>query len=267
MKDMQFQKILDRFGFSWAGFRKVRKGVMKRLSRHMQETGCQKTEDYIEIIERDRNVRFQFEQLMTVSISRFFRDQELWKCIKGQILPVMAQKPCMGMKAWFAGCASGEEVYSFKILWEDLRKSCPYLPNLSILILATDLNPAYLERAEAAVYPRSSVKDVPEAIRAVYFMTSTRETYALSTWMKEGIVWKVHHLLYDPPGTAFDLIFLRNNLLTYYRDEIKMPALKKVIDSLADGGFLVIGSHERMPVERPDLIHWQDCPYIFHRQN
>ena len=37
MKDTQFHQLLDRFGFSWAGYRRVRKGVKKRLARHMQE--------------------------------------------------------------------------------------------------------------------------------------------------------------------------------------------------------------------------------------
>ncbi|RLC02860.1 MAG: hypothetical protein DRH90_12795 [Deltaproteobacteria bacterium] len=37
MEDTQFRQILNRFGFSWAGYRKVRKGVKKHLARHMHE--------------------------------------------------------------------------------------------------------------------------------------------------------------------------------------------------------------------------------------
>lgn len=50
------------------------------------------------------------------------------------------------------------------------------------------------------------------------------------------------HLLSDEPDSQFDLIFLRNNLLTYYLDEFKKPALGKVISHLFKGGFLIIGS-------------------------
>jgi len=265
MEDRQFRQLIDRFGFSWAGFRRVRKGVKKRLARHMQDTGCQNIGDYIEAIERDREVRLQFERVMTVSISRFFRDRRLWEIMQGQILPIMAKKACQVVRVWSAGCASGEEVYSFRILWEGLRKSYTSIPDLSIL--ATDLSPRYLDRARAAVYLRSSMREVPEAIRSTYFETFAGGMYALRSGMREGVVWQVHHLLSDPPGIAFDLIFLRNNLLSYYTDEVKLPAMTKVVDSLAPGGFLVIGSHERIPIEPADLKHWGNSTYIFRKQH
>jgi len=265
MEDPHFRQILERFDFSWAGFRKVRKGVKKRLVRHMQETGCRSIGEYIEAIERDREVRLQFERCMTVSISRFFRDRQLWKIMEKRILPLVVKRTSQVARVWSAGCASGEETYSFKILWEGLRNSHAHIPDLSLL--ATDMNPVYLDRARAALYPRSSMREVPEAVRSDYFETTAGGEYALSAWIREGIVWQVHHLLSDPPGTAFDLIFLRNNLLTYYTDEVKIPAVTKVVDSLAPGGGLVIGSHERMLVGYPDLKNWGDSKYIFQKQD
>jgi len=265
MEDPQFRQILDRFGFSWAGFRRVRSGVKKRLARHMQRTGYHNIMDYIEAIEKDREVRIQFERLMTVSISRFFRDHGLWEIMQRHILPLMAKKPCQVLRIWSAGCASGEEVYSFRILWEGLRKSYTRIPDLSIL--ATDMNPEYLDRARAAVYPRSSMREVPEAIRSACFEKVAGGKYAVRSWIKEGIVWEVHHLLSDPPGTAFDLVFLRNNLLTYYTDDVKIPAMTKVVDGLAAGGFLVIGSHERLSIEPPDLEQWGGSKYIFQKRH
>ena len=87
----------------------------------------------------------------------------------------------------------------------------------------------------------------------------------MKPWVKTGVSWQVHNLLSDPPGTAFDLIFLRNNLLTYYKDEVKIPALMKVVDSLAPGGFLTIGSHETMPVERQDLKRLEETAQVFEK--
>ena len=264
MEDTQFCKLLNRFGFSWAGYRRVRKGVKKRLVRHMQEMRCRTIEAYIEALEKDREERLQFERRMTVCISRFFRDLGLWEILQGRILPRLAPKASRAIKVWSAGCASGEEVYSLKILWEGLRKSTPHIPDISIL--ATDLSPAYLDRAKTAVYPRSSMREVPEAIRSTYFETFARGRYCLRSGMRHGIVWQVHHLLSDPPGIAFDLIFLRNNLLTYYGDAVKIPAITKVVNSLAPDGFLIIGRHEKMPVEVDDLKPWEDSKIIFQKQ-
>ncbi len=263
MEDTQFQKLLDQFGFSWAGYRRVRKGVKKRLARHMQEMHCGNIENYIDAIKKDWAARLQFKHLMTVSISRFFRDRGLWDIMRKKILPLLAKNAPRAIKVWSAGCASGEEVYSFKILWEGLRK--PYSNISKLSILATDLNPAYLERAKAAVYPRSSMREVPEEIRSTYFEVFAGGKYVLRSRLKDGIVWQVHHLLSDPPAPAFDLIFLRNNLLTYYRDEIKIPALTKVINSVAPGGYLIIGSHERMPIEVYELKPWGGSTIIFQK--
>jgi chemotaxis methyl-accepting protein methylase len=257
------RRLLDRFGFSWAGYRRVRKGVKKRLTRHLQETGCSNIGDYIKAIESDREVRLRFECLMTDSTSRFFRDRALWQNIQDRILPLLA-KATRHVMVWSAGCASGEEVYSFKMLWEDMQESRAGLPHLSIL--ATDLCPDYLERARAAVYPPSSLKEVPEAMRSAYFETSGEAEYAVKSWIKTGISWQVHDLLSDPPGAAFDLIFMRNNLLTYYRDEVRIPALMKASDRLAPRGFLIIGSHERLPVEPEGVKPYKDTPCVFQKQ-
>ena len=265
MEDKQFQLLLDRFGFSWTGYRKVRKGVKKRLARHMRELHCGNIENYIEALQKDQATRLQFERLMTVSISRFFRDRGFWEIMREDILPLLAQNAPRAIKVWSAGCASGEEVYSLKILWEGLRKSCSHISSFNIL--ATDMNPAYLERAKAAVYTRSSLREVPKAIRSTCFKIVPGGRYALRSGMKDGIVWQVHHLLSDPPESPFDLIFLRNNLLTYYVDEVKIPALTKVVNRIVPGGFLVIGSHESMPVELFDLKPWGGSAIIFHKQN
>jgi len=264
MKDKQFHQLLDRFGFSWAGYRRVRKGVKKRLARHMQEIQCGNMEHYIEAIEKDQHVRLQFERLMTVSISRFFRDWELWGIIRERLLPLLAKNATQSIKVWSAGCASGEEVYSFKILWKDLINTYTYIPHLSIL--ATDINPALIERGKLAVYPRSSMREVPDTIRSRYFVALRGGKYALKSDMREGIVWQAHQLLSYPPEIAFDLIFLRNNMLTYYGDQVKIPAIGKVLTSLTPGGFLIIGRHEILPSEVVDLRPWGDSTIIFQKQ-
>ena len=84
--------------------------------------------------------------------------------------------------------------------------------------------------------------------------------------IKDGIVWQVHNLLSNPPGVEFDLVFLRNNLLTYYVDELKLPAISKIVNSLVYGGFLIIGSHEKIPVELIDLKPWEESTFIFQKR-
>ena len=70
-------------------------------------------------------------------------------------------------------------------------------------------------------------------------------------WMSEyfqAAVWRVHDFLADdPPAGDLDIVFLRNNLLTYYAKQLAEPPLERVIDALRPVGFLVIGAKEEMP--------------------
>jgi chemotaxis methyl-accepting protein methylase len=45
--------------------------------------------------------------------------------MQGGMLPLLAQNTSQVIHVWSAGCASGEEVYSFKILWDGMQKSYP----------------------------------------------------------------------------------------------------------------------------------------------
>ncbi len=264
MQDSQFRQLLDHFNYSWAGFRKVRKGAKKRLTRHMQAVGCNGVEAYIAAITDNADTRLVFKHCMTVSISRFFRDRDLWEILQERVLPKLAQTSSQTINVWFAGCAAGEEVYSFKIIWEQFRNSRLQIPELQIL--ATDLNPKNLHRAKAANYPNSSLREVPEKIRKHYFEKYSRGRYRLSSDLKKGIDWRIHDLFSEPPGCRFNLIFLRNNLLTYYHDQIKISAFKQVTKSLFATGFLIIGSHEKPPIEGEDLRQFEESPFIYQNQ-
>jgi chemotaxis protein methyltransferase CheR len=74
------------------------------------------------LLEKDPEQRERVEKLMAAPISRFFRDRKLWKTMEEQVLPAIVAKEKQKLKVWSAGCASGEEVYSFKILWQEWGK-------------------------------------------------------------------------------------------------------------------------------------------------
>jgi chemotaxis methyl-accepting protein methylase len=113
---------------------------------------------------------------------------------------------------------------------------------------ATDVNPAYLERAIEGIYPAGALARVPAEARAHFFRPVGKASFRVAEELREGIRWKLHDLTADtPPERDFHIIFLRNNLLTYYRGVIVEAALPAIVDSLAPGGILVIGQKERLP--------------------
>jgi chemotaxis protein methyltransferase CheR len=266
MDDDQFRRLLNRFGLSWSGYRRVRKGVKKRIRRHMKAVGCQDFEVYLAALDGDLALREKCEVLMTVSISRFFRDHALWETLENQILPEIIRRDTERVKVWFAGCACGEEVFSFAILWDRLRDRFQTMPEISLL--ATDMNSVYLDRAHRRLFSLSSLKEVPEDVRLKYFKPLGKgNQYRIASSLAGGISWRLHHLLHDPPDRNFHLIFLRNNLLTYYQDALKTAAFLKVVDCLAPGGLLIIGSHEKRPLETNDLLPYSGYSYVFQNRD
>ncbi len=262
MDDEQFRQLLDYFGYCWRGYRKVRKGVKKRVAKHMQQIGSRSIEDYLHALQSDEDLRNDCERIMTVSVSRFFRDRVLWRIIGDEIIPCFIKEHREKAKFWSAGCACGEEVYSLKILWESVKDGFDFMPKLEVW--ATDLNPDYLRRAKQGIYPLSSLKEIPPELRKQYFV-SPREAglYSIMPSLKRGITWRAHNLLLKFDESEFQIIFLRNSLLTYYRDEIKRPAFERVVSRLAEGGFLMIGSHEQLPEKNKQLLPFGGTTYIF----
>ena len=263
MNDFQFNQLLSRLELSWEGYRKVRKGVKKRIRRHMQQLGCKTMAAYLAELGKNDEAKQECDLLMSVSISRFFRDLKFWKTLEKEILPDLIKRK-ETLKVWSAGCACGEEVYSFKIIWNRLEKSGVPLPELKII--ATDLNTTCLDRAQAGVFTSSSLKEVKKEDYSIYFDANTRGSrYSIIPAIKKNITWQKLSLLADPPGFNFDIIFLRNNLLTYYQDHLKKPAFKKVLDALAPSGVLVIGSHEYLPVETESLLTVDHYSFVFRK--
>ena len=263
MDDASFHQILDHFNLSRKGYRKVRKGVKKRLSQHMQKLGCASVGDYMAAVSRAPEIETECRMSLTVSISRFFRDSRLWGSLENVEFPDLISACGSIFRVWSCGCARGEEAYSFKILWDRLRCAVPNLPPLALW--ATDINPTTIEMAKQGVYGISSLKELARGDIDRYFDQVTgKQRYVVKPFLKEGIRFDYHDITkHQPPASQFVVVFLRNNLLTYYRTPEKEKALETILRALAPGGMLITGSHEKLPAGFGHMKVAADQPWIF----
>jgi chemotaxis protein methyltransferase CheR len=259
--DQDFQRLLDYLDRPWAGYRKVRKGVKRRVRQHMEMLGCRRFDDYLDIITGNPAARAECEQRLMVTISRFFRDRKLWEHLRAQILPLLMARFPQGLTAWSAGCANGEEPYSLGMLWEELAAVTP-VPG--IRILATDGAAPCIERARTGVYPAGSLKQVPaEMIKRWFQKVHGGRHYRIDDRLKERICWQVHELLDTPPAGPFHMILLRNNLLTYYRGRPLQTAFARITATLESGGVLIVGSHEHLPSSASRWARDSACSWVY----
>jgi chemotaxis methyl-accepting protein methylase len=262
MDEGSFNQILVYFNLSPRGYRKVRKGAKKRLSRHMRALGCTRVGDYIDTVSRWPAIEEECRLCLTVPISRFFRDKRLWHHLENTALPRVIASAGDTFRVWSCGCARGEEAYSFSILWHRLGLTLVRLPALALW--ATDCNADYLLMAKKGRYGISSLKELPrEAIDRYFVKEPGEQQYVLRPFLKTGIRFDRHDITRDPPPSGrFEVVMIRNNLLTYYRPPEREKALEMVRRALVPGGMLIIGSHERLPAGFDGLKTLAEHPWI-----
>ncbi|MEJ5347574.1 MAG: CheR family methyltransferase [Desulfosoma sp.] len=264
MNDADFLNVLKAFGLLWSGYRKVRKGAKRRLTALMTARGLFTVTDLLDRCSEDGRLREEVRRALAVPISRFFRDQRLWLVLETQVLPGVCTWSGETLRVWCAGCARGEEVYSLKILWHEWAHHAALVPRLELW--ATDFHEGMLEPAKHGVYHRSSLKEVSAQRQAAWFRPLQGDLFAVADELKQDIHWQCHDLVTEnPPAHDFDLVFLRNNLLTYYEGAVQHKAFEVIVASLAEGGFLVVGSREKPPLGSWPLLPCAADTHLFRR--
>ncbi len=264
MNDHQFHRLLAHFGFSPEGYRRVRKGVKKRVRRHMQSLSCQHLACYLAVLETSPRERSECLRRMSVPISRILRDRAFWEILAARILPDLVRRFGNPLQIWSAGCACGEEAYSLAIGARRAGRPAGDPPMLDIL--ATDRNPACLARARAGIYPRSSMRELDPALLSDYFFPLRgARRYRIAPDLQSGITWLCCDIRKLPVKMAFHMVLLRNNILTYLEPAGQVAALGPVLAHLRPGGILVVGDRERLPADARGMVPRYGLSYVFER--
>ncbi|MGZ3525610.1 MAG: CheR family methyltransferase, partial [Thermodesulfobacteriota bacterium] len=254
-KPMGFDEFLKEvaplFGLQWRAFR--RRGVKRKIERRLAQFGLSHFDEYLIKINEDPEEQVRLSEILTVTISRFYRDRKLFELVENSIIPALIQnKEEKGeFKIWSIGCANGEEPYSLSMLWK--AKFENKFPKIRLTILGTDINEALLERAKEGRYKESSLKEVPEEIIKRFFRTEGG-FYFIDRSVGESIVFRKHDIIHEGPFPGMDIVFCRNLAFTYFSREYQVNVLKKISESLNEGGYLVIGADEMLPLTYPTLF-------------
>jgi chemotaxis protein methyltransferase CheR len=252
------QWALPQLGLRWPGFRKVRRQVHKRLNRRLGELGLAGIADYRAHLETHPEEWPRLDALCRISISRFYRDRSVFDHLRDVLLSALAEAAiarCENqVRCWSIGCASGEEIYTVAILWNERLQS--RFPRVRLQAIGTDIDEQMLQRARQAEYPASSLKDLPLGWRETAF-TQSGALYILRPEFQRPVEFRQQDIRTGMPAEAFPLVLCRNLVLTYFAEELQRQVIQRIVEHIVPGGFLVVGKHETLPEGMGGLLPHQ----------
>ncbi len=211
--DPWFRSLLTRMELRWEAYRKKRKTVRKRLEARARHLGLISWQEYADYLDKHPEERLPLKEALVITVSCFFRDPPLFTYLTDKVFPIFAEMGPVHLTAWSAGCASGQEAYTLAILWEAFSKRRPGLPSLEIL--ATDIDPASLARAQQGVFRKSELERVPEDLLRSFFVRDG-DLYRLIPDIRCRVRFNRHDLLQDAYPVPIHLLLCRWSAFFYF---------------------------------------------------
>ena len=218
--------------------------VYRRIERRMSIHQISRIALYVRYLqENPQEVELLFKELL-IGVTSFFRDPEAWEQVQGEAIPaLLAGNPSGGcLRAWSAGCSTGEEAYSLAIAFKEALDQVRPPEKFTLQIFATDLDQDAIDRARQGVYPVNIAANVlPERLKR--FFIKEESGYRVCKEIREMVTFATQNIIMHPPFTRLDMLICRN-LLIYLTPELQKKLMPLFHYSLNPGGVLFLGSSE-----------------------
>jgi len=190
---------------------------------------------------------------IAVHETAFFRISGHFTALETWVLPEFFQPPQTGthradIRIWSAGCSTGEEPYSIAIAFLETlaQRGLRASETRGLRILATDISPSIIAKAQAGMYSPAKVQKIPPPLLDKYFEYHHHQYY-ITAPVKRLVQFQVFNLINieTSPAPEFDLIFCRN-LLIYFDRVAQKRLITGLTRVLTDGGYLFLGDAESL---------------------
>ena len=236
------EAIFRKYHYDFRGYAMA--SVKRRLIQARDHFHCQTFSALQDMILHDPGMMTAMLPYLTVQVSELFRDPLYFKAVREKVVPHLKTYP--SLKVWVAGCSTGEELYSFAILFREeglFERTMFY---------ATDINHDALKKAEAGVYNLDRLKLFTENHRLSGGKSSLSDYYtaaygaaSFDKSLRKNVVFSDHSLATDAVFAETQMVSCRN-VLIYFDRALQDRAISLFHDSLARKGFLGLGSKETL---------------------
>jgi two-component system, chemotaxis family, CheB/CheR fusion protein len=242
--EANFEKILalvrGRTGVDFAEYKGAT--IERRTARRMALREQEDLGSYLRLLQTDEAEARALCEDVLIHVTSFFREPAVFEALAKDVLPQILEHKASGasLRAWVAGCSTGEEVYSLAIslLESEALKQHP----MPIQIFGSDVSERAVEHARAAIYSETALRDVSDDLRHKYFVRVERG-YRISKQVRDLCVFVRHDLARDPPFARLDLVSCRN-VLIYFGPSLQKRAMATFHYCLNQPGFLLLGRSE-----------------------
>jgi chemotaxis protein methyltransferase CheR len=221
------------------------------VARRMRAGAFRDVDAYLGWLNRESGNHGELEKLLpglVVGETAFFRTPAHFAALRQVVIPDLVRRRPQGtLRAWSAGCATGEEAYSLAIaLREEVADAGPD----RVRVLGTDLDHTALERARRGVYRAKDLRKVPPPLRAAHFVSLGEEVHVDQPvrqlvefdWFNLSADWRAWSRRFPDP---LDVIFCEN-VIIYFRKDLIPPLLERFAAVLRPGGYLFLGYSETL---------------------
>ena len=224
----------------------------RNIKKAANEFGYSDITDFIDNITASPLSQVDAEILashLTINETFFWREPKTFEALERVIIPELLNRKKYSKKSiriWSAGCSGGEEPYSIAIA---LKRFVPDIKNWDIEILATDISPLMLKKAESGVYGKWSFRGTPSWLKQSYFSEVSPNKFKINTDIKKMVSFDFLNLADNKYPSlinntnAIDIIYCRN-VLMYFNQERFKKVVKGFYNSLVEGGYLIVSANE-----------------------
>jgi chemotaxis protein methyltransferase CheR len=226
--------------------------VRARLAKRLRLGNFRTFPEYMEHVLKDKTGG-EFSLLIdaiSTNLTSFFRERQHFEFLKEKFLPQVLErkrkKRNFRIRAWSAGCSSGEEPYSMAIT---LLDAVAGRGSWDVKILATDISTSMLETARKGIYSKDRIGPVPQLQRNKYLISRQQngpKVYEVGKNLRDVVIFKYLNLHQNwPIKGPLDFIFCRN-VMIYFDKSTQQHLVSRFWDLLDSGGILFTGHSESL---------------------
>ncbi len=201
-------------------------------------------------------------EALTVQDTAFFRDKAVFELLVDQVLPELARtRPGRVVRVWFAGCGTGQEVYSLALLAaERAAADVAAAAGVKLQLFASDLSARALQKARSGLYSHFEVQRGLPIRMLLRDFTKADDLWRVEAHLRSQVRWARINLMDDLARLGeFDVVLCRN-VLGQFHAQAAAVALAALAERVAPDGRLILGAGEPAA-----LAGWEGAEGVYGR--